>query len=526
MPYKYPKVLLINAPDYNDRRGGEPLGLGYLSAFLKKHAFTCDILDGNSAGPKKISRQEIVKIAARKKYDLVGMAVYTHIFYNTLNLAKDIKKRLPKTKMVLGGHHATFSYKELLRKYPFVDFIVRGEGELTLLELARRMKEKKDFKAVKGLVYRSGKNIIVNPPRPLIKDLNRLPYPERDESRYRRQPKRWRGASLISSRGCPYRCSFCSISAFYKAQPGTSYRMRSPSGIAKEIESLVKKFNIKQVAFKDDNMFVDAKRLVKVTDILTSKGISLKYNIIARPDNIVENEKYIPVLKKRGFTSCEVGIEAGSVGMLKRYRKDVSVNTNRKAVEILRKNDMNALLDLIMFEPDMTLQDFRENIDFVKELGITPFLHHAFIFGSLLHSIDLHPGTAYYERMRKEGRLKGGIFRPRWDFKDKNMQKIYKFVKKYKKTLRKRIRTLKKLRREKLIELNIKKRDDKTLDDRLGRAELKHLDYDIDRVYLELLDKALTIGKRFNFSDRGFSEVKKSVEKRLKTLKEKILTTT
>lgn len=525
MPYRYPRVLLINAPDYNDRRGGEPLGLGYLGAFLKKHGFSCDILDANSAIPKKIPRHEIVKIAARKKCDLVGMTVYTHIFYNTLNLARDIKKRLPKAKIILGGHHATFSYNELLKKYPFVDFIVRGEGELTLLELVRTMKKKGDFKYVNGLVYRSGKDIIVNPPRPLIGNLDSLPYPARDDGRYRRQPKRWRVASLVSSRGCPYRCSFCSISAFYKAQPGPSYRMRSPSGIAEEIESLAKKFKIKQVAFKDDNMFIDARRLVKVTDILTSKGISLKYNMIARPDNIVQNEKYIPILKKKGFTSCEVGIEAGSSGILKRYRKDVSVETNKKAIEILQKNDINILMDLIMFEPGMTLENFRENIDFVKELGVMPFLHRAFIFGSLLHSVDLHPGTAYYEKMQKEKRFKGGVFRPKWDFKHGSMQKIYEFVRKYRKTLQKRIRALKRLRREKLIELNIKKRDNKKIDDRVKRGELKHLDYELDRVYLELLDKAHAIGKRFNFSGRGFSEVKKSVEKRLESLKEKILST-
>lgn len=521
--YRYPKVLLISFGDYRRSEYDEALGLGYLAAYLRKNGFVCDILDANLPRLKRLSNVEIAGFIKKRRYDLVGITVFTNFFNSTMALARDIKDIFPQADIVLGGHHVTFTHKDVLLEYPFINYIVRGEGEYTLLELARRIREGKGLDAVDGLTFRSKGQIVVNLPRALIKDIDTFPFPVRDKLKYKFQPKNWCVASVITSRGCPCQCSFCSISAFYKSQPGPFYRLRSPANIIEEIESLVKSFGIRRIFFKDDNMFTNAQRLIYITDKLSSKGIVLKYNLIARADDVVRNERYLPILKKRGLVYVEVGIESGSKDMLKRFSKQASVETNRRAIEILTKNKIDILLDYIMFEPYMSLKDFRENIDFIKALGIAPFKNRDFVSENLLQRLDVHPGTAYYRRMAEEKTIKGSIFVPEWDFKDRDMRKLYRFLCEYTNILTKKISHIRRRIAARLIEVNMAKDKSDIIENRLKKGVLKYMDYELDRIFLYLFESAVTMGSRYNFSKKGFLKTGSKIEKRLAAIKERII---
>ena len=174
MKTPYPKTLIINPPLFNplDRRRSEALGIAYIAAYLREKGFDIELLDANQK--KTIDNDKIIDYVLDGEFDIVGISIIGPNVYKTMDIAKRIKHRNKDIKIVVGGHHASAAHQEILKDFPFVDFVVRGEGEVTFYELVKSLKEKTSLEKIPGISYRKISQIKFNPQRPLIRNLNEL----------------------------------------------------------------------------------------------------------------------------------------------------------------------------------------------------------------------------------------------------------------------------------------------------------------------------------------------------------------
>jgi len=176
----YPKALIINPPLFNplDRRRSEALGIAYIAAYSREKGYGIELLDANEKEP--IKNATIINYALDGAFEIVGFSVIGLNVYNTMEIARRIKEKNRNIIIVAGGHHATAAHQEILRDFPFIDIVVRGEGEITFYKLVKAFKEKKPLKNILGISYRENGQIIVNRQRPLIKNLDEIPFPARN----------------------------------------------------------------------------------------------------------------------------------------------------------------------------------------------------------------------------------------------------------------------------------------------------------------------------------------------------------
>ena len=202
-------------------RSTEHVGIGYLSAYLRKYNHSVKVLEIKEQDIQHESKY----IPMLSDYEFIGFTTTCVTMKNVARLVDVIKGHFPNSYIACGGHMATFSGKELLEKYSKIDFAIQGEGEITFLELVQALEAKKELSDVLGIVYRSGNKIIENQSRPLIDDLNMLPFPDRDQ--FEQHDGKFQYIRLSTSRGCLGQCGFCSSFAG-RHQKGPRWRGRSP----------------------------------------------------------------------------------------------------------------------------------------------------------------------------------------------------------------------------------------------------------------------------------------------------------
>ncbi len=254
----------IGAPDY------PPLGLGYIASILENKGHKVKIIDIDA---DVISLKVFLAIA--KRYDIVGLTSTSPTFNQAENLCKLVKENT-KAITILGGIHATIVPSECL-KNDFIDFIVRGEGEKTIVDLLDTLKNNKDIKNVKGISFKKNNKIIHNPSRELIKNLDEIPFPARhlfSQQKYTYPDSLLSPVMpIMSSRGCPHNCTFCCTKLIFSR----SVRFRSPKNIVDEIEQLIKNYGVKEIHFWDDNFTLNKKRVFQIKDELKKRNIKLKF---------------------------------------------------------------------------------------------------------------------------------------------------------------------------------------------------------------------------------------------------------
>ncbi|MBK9094713.1 MAG: cobalamin-dependent protein [Anaerolineae bacterium] len=332
------KLLLISPPDHEHRewRGTQPLGIAYLAGYLRQHGARADLLDGNW-GDHPLPLDEIVAYALAGEYETVGISLLTATIPTARALSQRLKAQRPRLQIIWGGYHPTFAPYESLNDFPEIDIVVRGEGEATLLELLQAQQSGRPLAEVAGLGYREGKRIKLTPARPLLQNLDEIPFPARDllppVSSYPGfmdtvdQKPRIK-ASLISSRGCPFHCHFCSIITFYAASPGKSWRGRSVANVVDEMEQLARQGGVSHFEFQDDNFFVQPKRALEIAEALRARGVDFTFAFLTRADQIVKGEKYFPAFRQAGLRYVGAGLESGSQGSLDRLNKETTVEEN------------------------------------------------------------------------------------------------------------------------------------------------------------------------------------------------------
>lgn len=390
-----PEILLINPKFENAKSFWMPLGLAYIAAYLEKHSFDVKVIDANVL---QIENEKIAQLI-EKKPDIVGISAMTPVIYSAWKIAENIKKAYPETLVVLGGAHPSVLPEESL-KNDFIDVVVIGEGEETMKEIAASLKNGSPrFNEIKGIAYKTDSGRIkITGERPLIEDLDKLPFPARHlfPSFQKYIPEAYRGfpaATIFTSRGCPYRCTFCYSGIFKK-----KFRARSPENVISEIEYLKNHFGIKEFDICDDNFILDEERAVKFCRLLEEKKINLPWACVGglRVNLVEKSPELIKLMAKTGCYRVAVGIESGNQQILDNIQKDITLEQVRKAVKIIK--DSKILVGGFFMignygESEKTVQ---ETIEFARSLPLD--------FAQFMIATP-YPGSKFYEQVQKDGKL-------------------------------------------------------------------------------------------------------------------------
>ena len=331
------------------------------------------------------------------------------------NLMQYLRENNVKAHFTMGGHFPTMKFKETLECIPELDSIIRHEGEKTLLELHNNLKNSEKWSSIKGLAYvDANNNLVVTEPRPLIQDLDSLPFPIRTFNFQNEIGT----CSIIASRGCYHNCSFCSVREFYKIPKGSVRRTRSPSNVVSEMEYLFRQ-NIRIFMFKDDDLGTKSQHdktwIKNFANELKKKGLGDK--ILWRISSRIDEIQYdlLQDLKEVGLGFLYTGIESGSDKSLKTLNKQYAVEDIYTALNVLEKLDIDFEYGFMLFEPSSTIETVKENINFLEKLckgGRVP-----------VHFTKMIPyaGTPIELKLKKEGRLKGDLSAPDYDYPDRRL---------------------------------------------------------------------------------------------------------
>jgi len=347
-----------------------PMGLSYLSAYIKKEGHTVNLLDCLSLD---LSLQDIRKIILKTKPDVIGITSMTHYIKTAVAIAGISKTLFPKVPVVCGGPHANFDYENLLNNYSF-DYVVVGEGEKTFSELLKYLKNKNsiDINNIQGIAYKKGNKIIKTPPRPFIKNLDEVPFPARellDFNNYIYNQLLPNAVEILGSRGCSHRCAFCSSSHFWQM-----WRARSPENIILEMKEILKKYpKTKSFLFYDDNFTLDKNRVKKLCNLIIKEGLDkYRWNCSARADQV--DLETLKLMKKAGLSKINYGVETGSPKVAKNIDKHLNLDTLKKTIKMTKKLGIEVLAFFMIGNPGETKKTIQQSIALAKELKPTTTL--------------------------------------------------------------------------------------------------------------------------------------------------------
>ena len=360
------------------------IGLGYLAAVLEQNGYEVDVIDCQALN---IHYEEFRHEIGKRKPDLVGFTSITLTYKSALHLIEITKDLHPNCLTVFGGPHATFWDEEALQECPSLDVVVRGEGEFTILELVQRIETEQSFDDVKGITYKKGGNIIVNPDRRFIENLDELPYPARHLWPLESLRKVEDVFYLTTSRGCTSWCEFCQAVRIF----GRRFRMRSPKNVVDEIEYLHKKYRATQFTFCDDAFTVDKSRVEELCDEIVKRNLKIIWNCGTRVDMVTRD--LLVKMKKAGCVSVWFGVESGSQKVLDEMKKGISTNQTVKTVALVRELGLEPVPNVLLGFPGETKETAWKTIKFAEDLS--PDNIAFFNIATPL------PGTPLYDRVKK-----------------------------------------------------------------------------------------------------------------------------
>ncbi len=349
-----------------------PMGLMALSSCLKKAGCTVKIV--NELDIKDNIKIVLDSIGNNTIFFGIGSMSGTTI-YDGLLVSKKVKEKYPNLPIVWGGSHASLLPEQTLRN-SLIDIIVRGPGEITILALAKALKNKKSLKNIKGITYKENGKIINNPDADFV-DINQFPmldYEAFDMEKYITKVDSdkltyddisTRSIGYCSSRGCFHRCGFCAISSFY----GKHWLSYKPERVIKELKILIKEYKINGVVFSDDNFFIDKNRVEKICDLMIKENLNIKWGAMCRCNYFANySDEFIDKLKKAGCTSLFFGAESGSQRMLDYMKKDIKVSDIIECAKKSRKHGIKAKFFFMMGFPGETVKDLYKTIDVLNEV--------------------------------------------------------------------------------------------------------------------------------------------------------------
>ena len=404
-----PDIVIINVMKAGDYQFDQeiPLGVGYLGAFLREHGYEITYIQ---CFP---DRNEAEIDAAATVPATIYAFQLNMVNYQAVKLVvQKIKEKHPDAITLFGGPYLVSHSEEILCNEPLFDFMVMGEGELTVLELLKGIEAKtEDLQHIDGLVWRDkAKRIVRNKSRKAIENLDSLPFPARDFLDDARRDPRDNGLveslRIVTSRGCVGKCSFCCVNLNRKVQRGKAWRGRSPRNVVDELEYLCKTYKAKLFNFSDSS-FEDPgesgkERSREICKEIIRRRIPLSAKIYLRCETMRSDEdiELLKLYKKAGIDVVIIGAESGSDEELRLYEKRASLRDNYRMAQILKDLDMfYVLIGFIMFGPNSTLTTVRDNIEFLHEFGSTDNI--LFVSNVLM----LIRGSKLYDSLKEEGRV-------------------------------------------------------------------------------------------------------------------------
>jgi len=339
------RILLIH-PNYHSG-GAEiagnwpPAWAAYLTGSLKAAGFSdirfIDAMTNN------LSDEQLREILAAEQPDMVGATAITPSIYKAERALQIAKEMHPTAVTVLGGIHATFMYQQVLSEAPWVDVIVRGEGEEILVELVSAVAEGRwpaDQQKIKGLAFTQstpdGAKIVATPAAPTVKNLDGIvaDWGILEWEKYRYIPLNCRVAIPNMARGCPFTCSFCSQWKFWR-----DYRFRDPKKVVDEIETLYKKYDVRFFILADEEPTINRKKFIQFCEELIARGLpdKVQWGINTRVTDILRDVEYLALYRKAGLIHVSLGTEAAAQLKLDRFNKETKVADNKRAIQLLRE---------------------------------------------------------------------------------------------------------------------------------------------------------------------------------------------
>ncbi len=345
-----------------------PLGMLYCAGVLMKEGIEVSLLD---QAVKGFSFQRTLDWVKKEDPDVLGLSVLHSAAKEAPKIAECVKGENPNIKIVMGNYHATFNAERILKKYPCVDVIVRGEGEYTSLELAKCFGKGGNLREVRGVTFRDKGKIVSTPDRPLIKDIDSLPFPDRDlmnaeytSTIFGAKVATKRFTTVLSSRGCPFRCTFCGCRKFARGV----WRPRSVENIMEELEILMSE-GYEEFLFVDDNFTLNKKRVVKLCRRIREEGLNIRWIC----DSRVDTQAYdmFREMVKAGCNTVYFGIESANPRILDYYNKGITPDQSVNAVRKARRAGVDIIVgSFIVGAPDETRKEIQNTLQFVQKLDI------------------------------------------------------------------------------------------------------------------------------------------------------------
>ncbi len=374
-------IFFLNTPgDYPNQF--PPLGLMYLASSCRNNGHSVFFYD---LGAHNAKHDECMAELASADAQILCISVYTTQLLTTIELINDIKNRLPTLKIVVGGPHISALPTETMQSCPAIDFEVFGEGEHTLHELLKALSSNSTLDAIRGLCYRDAGGIRQNEARQRIADLDSIPFPAIDlitrfHYSYDKFAYGKKVGVAVSSRGCPYNCTFCNKAVF-----GNKYTRRSPENLIEELREQKRILGIEEIYFVDDLFVTDETWLSRFLDLYRESGINLPWKCLGRVDQ-VDGDMYHR-MKAAGCFLVQFGVESGDEAIIKSIKKGIKIEKVREAVASCRKAGINTATYFIIGHPGETAATALRTLSLACQLNAD--ICHFFVLVPF-------PGTANY----------------------------------------------------------------------------------------------------------------------------------
>jgi len=370
------RILLINPPSKNEilscnpdfinqERGyTPPLGLLYVAGYLEQFPdFEVSVLD---CQVEEINYSKLPAFIEKKKPDIIGITAMTFTLTDALKVVKIAKEVNPQIKIVLGGPHPHIYPKETIN-LPGVDYLILGEGEVAFFELLNHLKKGNNIPPshIKGLVFKVNGEIVQTGFREPIMNLDILPFPARHLTPYHKYSsilaKKNPVTTMITSRGCPYRCIFCD-----RPNLGKVFRARSAENVVREMIEC-KKMGINEILIYDDTFTVNRQRVLDICQEIQKRNLNIAWDIRARVDTV--DKEVLKALKKAGCQRIHYGVEGGTQKILNILRKGITLEQVEEAFELTKKIGIRTLGYFMIGNPTETKEDVLATINFAKKLN-------------------------------------------------------------------------------------------------------------------------------------------------------------
>lgn len=393
------KLLLIN-PYFGEGESQKtegathspPLGLGFLATYIRDYSdWEVEIVDPI---PQKLAQSQVLNKA--KTANIVGLSCFADTRFYCFDFAKKVKKKNPKCLLIVGGPHTFVMDDLILKHYPFIDILVRGEGEETLLEIVQG----KPREEILGITYQKGKKIVRNELRPFAPNIDKyyidyLLLPPLDvygkDVEAPVELRKLKTIYTIASRGCPFQCSYCANVHWQRR-----WRAVSPQELVRRIQSWINDFGVEYVRFYDDLFTANKKWVLEVCRLLREKKIDVKFRVLVRAGT---EKEVLKALAEVGCQAVGFGIESGSDKILKRINKQITRKQIIETIKNCRKIKLWVVGAFIISLPDETVEDYKQS------LSLVPFLD---TFQTNIQII--FPYTPFYNELKERGEIDDEIW--------------------------------------------------------------------------------------------------------------------